>query len=350
LLKRQIDWAGSSKKASASNYDPGETLVQKSQTRLFAATLFLIALAFSAKAQQGWTPTRVGLAGKDLNTVFFLDSKRGWVGGDGGFLARTDDGGTSWVRQPVDTPDAINDIYFRDKEIGFVLAGNAVFSTRDDGARWSEVRRFLPREFDGADVELYSVRFSSKKKGWVVGSVSKNDRVTDSILLYTEDGGETWRRQRAPSRLELIHIEFASDKRGWIVGTGGTILTTTDGGENWIEQDSKTAATIYHLDFRGEKRGIAVGERGTILRTTDGGNTWTPVTIKARATLLSVQFIDDNSGWAIGRSGTMLRTDDAGATWVEQESGTKQNLYGLYFVKKAGWAVGGDGMLLRYQQ
>lgn len=324
--------------------------MQKSQIRLFTATLFLIAVAFSGKAQQGWTATRAGLAGRDLNTIFFLDNKRGWVGGDGGFLARTDDGGTSWVRQPVDTPDAVNDIYFRDKEIGFVLAGNAIFSTRDDGAHWTEVRRFLPREFDGADVELYSVRFSSKKKGWVVGSVSKNDRVTDSILLYTEDGGETWRRQRAPSRLELIHIEFANDKRGWIVGTGGTILTTVDGGQNWTKQDSKTAATIYHLDFRGEKRGIAVGERGTILRTTDSGNTWTPVPIKTRATLLSVQFIDDNSGWAIGRLGAILRTDDAGTTWVEQESGTKQNLYGLYFVKKAGWAVGGDGMLLHYQQ
>ncbi|MEO7969878.1 MAG: hypothetical protein ABI698_01160, partial [bacterium] len=138
--------------------------MQNSPTRLFAATLFLIALAFSAQAQQGWTPTRAGLAGKDLNTVFFLDGQRGWVGGDGGFLARTDDAGTSWVRQTIDTPDAINDIYFRDKEIGFVLAGNAVFSTRDDGARWTEVRRFLPKEFDGADVELYSVRFSSKKK------------------------------------------------------------------------------------------------------------------------------------------------------------------------------------------
>jgi len=128
--------------------------VQKSQTRLFTATLFLIACAFPAKPQQGWTATRIGLAGRDLNTVFFLDNKRGWVGGDGGFLARTDDGGTSWVRQTVDTPDAINDIYFRDKEIGFVLAGNGIFATRDNGARWSEVRRFLPKEFDGADVGL----------------------------------------------------------------------------------------------------------------------------------------------------------------------------------------------------
>ena len=295
-------------------------------------------------------PTRVGPPGQDLNTVFFLNSKRGWVGGDKGFLSRTDDGGHSWVQQTVETTNAINDIYFRDKEDGFLIAGNAIFATRDNGTHWTEVRRFLPREFDDADVELYSIRFSSKKKGWVVGSVSKDDRVIDSILLYTEDGGETWGRQRAPSRLELIHIEFANDKRGWIVGTGGTILATVDGGQSWAKQEATTTATIYHLDFRGEKRGLAVGERGTILRTGDGGTNWTAVTIQTRATLLSVQFIDDDSGWAIGRNGTILRTEDAGLTWIEQESGSKQNLYGLYFVKKAGWAVGGDGMLLRSQQ
>jgi len=31
--------------------------------------------------------------GQDLNTVYFLDSKRGWVGGDNGFLSHTEDGG-----------------------------------------------------------------------------------------------------------------------------------------------------------------------------------------------------------------------------------------------------------------
>ena len=35
------------------------------------------------------------------------------------------------------------------------------------------------------------MRFSSKKKGWVVGSISKRERVVDSILVYTDDGGET---------------------------------------------------------------------------------------------------------------------------------------------------------------
>jgi photosystem II stability/assembly factor-like uncharacterized protein len=311
-----------------------------------AATVLTFAVTAAA---QSWVATKVGTSGQDLNTVYFLDSKRGWIGGDGGFLSRTEDGGRTWIRQSVGTTDAINDIYFRDKEAGFLLAGNRIFVTRDNGTRWSEVRIFLPAEFDNADVELYSVRFSSKKKGWVVGSISRKDRVIDSILIYTNDGGETWGRQRAPSRVELIHIDFVSDKRGWIVGNGGTILATVDEGQTWTKQTSGTTSTLYHVDFRNDKRGWTVGERGTILRTSDGGQTWWPVATNIKATLLSVRFLNDDDGWAVGRSGTILRTEDAGRTWVQQETTTKENLYSLHFNSKIGWSVGGDGTILRYE-
>src|SRR5882724_7137702 len=240
---------------------------------VFASALFLLTLSLPLAAQDGWVVTKLGAGGQDLNTVYFLDSKRGWVGGDGGYLSRTDDGGRTWVRQIVGTTDAINDIYFRDKEAGFLLAGNTIFVTHDSGTRWSEARRFLPAEFEGASVELYSVRFSSKKRGWVVGSISKNDRVVDSIVVYTDDQGLTWQRQRAPSRFELIHLDFVDDKHGWIVGADGAILYTFDGGQSWSKQTSGTNATLYHVAFRDEQRGWAVGERGTILKTTDGGQT-----------------------------------------------------------------------------
>jgi photosystem II stability/assembly factor-like uncharacterized protein len=314
------------------------------------ALVVLLAVASSTPAQEGWTATRISSAAQDLNTVFFLDSKRGWVGGDKGFLGRTDDGGRTWIRQNVATTDAINDVYFRDKEDGFLIAGNTIFVTQDNGTLWSEIRRFPPADFDGASVELYSVRFSSKKKGWVVGSVSRRDRVIDSILVYTDDGGETWKRQRAPVRSELIHIDFDNDRRGWIVGAEGTIINTVDGGLTWSRQNSGTTAALYHTEFRNDKRGWAVGERGTILRTSNGGITWTPVTANVRSTLLSVEFVSDDEGWAVGRSGTILRTSDAGVTWIHQESTVRQNLYALHFNKKIGWAVGGNGMILRYER
>jgi len=317
--------------------------------KFLAAICLLFTLASVSQAQGGWVPFKINTGGNDLNTVYFLDSKRGWVGGDGGFLSSTNDGGQSWVRQTVSTTAGINDIYFRDKEAGFLLAGNSIFVTRD-GNNWTRSRIFAPEEFEGADVELYSVRFSSKKKGWVVGSVSKRERVVDSILVYTDDGGETWRRQRAPSRLELIHIDFVSDKRGWIVGADGTILLTRDAGASWTKQNAGTTSTLYHIDFRDDKKGWAVGEHGTLLRTDDGGETWAIVPTNVNVTLLSVQFLNDDEGWVIGRGGTILRSSDQGKTWVRQESTTRQNLYSLIFNKKIGWAVGGAGIVLRYDR
>ena len=59
----------------------------------------LLTLAGSARAQ-GWVPFKINTGGNDLNTVYFLDSKRGWVGGDGGYLSHTEDGG-----QIVDAPE-----------------------------------------------------------------------------------------------------------------------------------------------------------------------------------------------------------------------------------------------------
>lgn len=324
--------------------------IRRGLTQCAIAFLVLPAAAFVTLAQQGWIATKISSATGDLNTVFFLDNKLGWVGGDNGFLGRTDDGGRTWVRQSVATDAAINDIYFRDKEDGFLIAGNAIFVTHDNGMQWSEARRFPPTEFDGATVELYSVRFSSKKKGWVVGSVSKRDRVVDSILVYTDNEGETWQRQRAPTRSELIHIDFDNDRRGWIVGAEGTIMNTVDGGLTWNRQTSGTTATLYHTEFRNDKRGWAVGKGGTILRTNDGGITWTPVTSGILSTLLSVEFISDEEGWAVGRAGTILRTDDAGVSWIQQEATVKNNLFALHFKKKIGWIVGANGVVLRYER
>jgi len=317
-------------------------------TRFSAAVFLLLAVLGSAHAQ-GWQPFKMNTGGNDLNTVYFLDSKRGWAGGDAGFLSHTEDGGLSWVPQPVGTKAAINDIYFRDKEVGFLLAGNSIFITRD-GTKWTQSRIFLPEEFEGADVELYSVRFPSKKKGWVVGSISKRERVVDSILVYTDDGGETWRRQRAPSRLELIHVDFVSDKRGWIVGDGGTVLFTRDAGVSWTKQNVGTTGTLYHVDFRDDRNGWVVGERGTVLRTTDGGETWVTIPTSVSVTLLRIQFVNDDDGWAVGRGGTILRSRDEGKTWIREESTTKQNLYSINFNKKIGWVVGGAGIVLRYER
>jgi len=149
--------------------------------------------------------------GRDLNAVYFNDYKRGWIGGDEGYLARTEDGGVSWIEQRLPTRNSINDVYFVSKEKGFVLAGETIFST-SEGSQWLQAHTFSPADFDGAAPELYSLRFDGKKRGWVVGSVSRGDSVVDSILAITRDGGATWQVLQAPSRQELIHITSSTTR------------------------------------------------------------------------------------------------------------------------------------------
>ncbi|MFN6963335.1 MAG: YCF48-related protein [Pyrinomonadaceae bacterium] len=301
-----------------------------------------------AAAQSAWAPSKAP-TNADLVAVYFTSSKTGWVAGDGGYLAATGDGGRTWVRQAISTTENINEIYFRNDDNGYLVAGTKLFITRDGGRSWVETRIHDPREFGGATPEFLSIRFADKKRGLAIGSLlnAKGD-VVDSLVMRTVDGGETWKRVRVPSRLELFHLDFNGSDRAWIVGDQGLILATADSGATWRVQPSGTTAALFNVDFRDDEEGYAVGETGTILRTDNGGSRWEKVKTAWRDTLMRVDFADDKNGWAVGHRGTILRSSDRGRSWVRQESRTTANLYGLFLTKKFGFAVGADGTLVNY--
>lgn len=325
-------------------------MTRKNFLFLFSLVALFFANALLINAQTGWTNAPKPATQGDINTVFFADSERGWIGGDDGYLAMTKDSGRSWTKLSLNTGDSINDIYFRGSDKGYVLAGDRIFSSTDGGATWREDRIFRAGEFGKATPDLWSIRFSDKKRGFVVGSVSQGDNVVDSLLIQTTDGGTTWRRVYVPTKNELLHVDFANEDRGWIVGDNGTILTTDDGGLTWRLRETKTTAKLFHVDFKNSNSGWAVGRRGLILRTEDGGATWQTVNSNVQRDLLSVEFVNEKNGWIVGRGGTILRSEDGGKTWIKQDSKTTDNLYALFIGKKYGWAVGGKGLILRYER
>ena len=67
-----------------------------------------------------------------------------------------------------------------------------------------------------------------------------------------------------------------------------------------------------------------------------------------RETLVNIAFTNNNQGWIVGWNGTILRSSDGGKNWVEQESGTRANLYGLSAVKNGVWVSGAEGFVLKY--
>ncbi len=323
-------------------------IISKKITFFYIFTSLSVVPAFHA--QSSWNQIKNG-ATSDLVAVYFTSAERGFVAGDKGYLAQTTDGGRTWARQLLNADEDINEIYFRNDKNGYVVAGKKMFLTNDGGRSWREIKIYDPKSFRTAAPEFLSVRFADKKRGLIVGSLlNKNDEVIDSLVMRTDDGGETWWRVMVPSKLELFHLVFAGSSRGWIVGDKGLILTTRDGGLSWQKQTSGVDKTLYNVDFRDSEEGYVVGGKGTILRTENGGETWELVKTNFPNTFLRVDFADNKNGWIVGYGGTILRSGDKGKTWIKQESNTKEHLYGLFMMKKYGWAVGAKGLIVEYQK
>ncbi|CAN5634695.1 hypothetical protein BH24ACI2_BH24ACI2_02720 [soil metagenome] len=322
------------------------SIIQKTILLVFS---ILCAVPIS-NAQSGWTFNKSGGAG-DLVTVFFTSAERGFVAGDDGYFAYTTNGGKTWSKQFVYTEENINEIYFRNNDNGYVVASKKMFLTDDGGRSWREIKIYNPNDFKNVAPEFLSIRFADKKRGLIVGSLlNKDDEVVDSLVMRTDDGGETWSRILVPSKRELFHLDFVNSSRGWIVGDKGIILVTYDGGVNWQVQQAGTDKALYNVDFRDDKNGFAVGGKGIILRTENGGETWEIVKTEFPNTFLRVDFADDKNGWIVGYGGTILRSADKGKTWIRQELATKENLYGLFMTKKYGWAVGANGLIIHYER
>lgn len=314
---------------------------------LFICFVFLCEFA---RAQTNWKINRAKGSG-DLVAVFFTSAENGWIAGDNGFLAHTESGGRAWTQQDIGTTENINEIYFRNDNNGYLVAGKKLFITKDGGRNWNETRIFKANDFRNSSPEFLSIRFADKKRGIVIGSLlNKKDEVVDSLVMRTEDGGETWQRILVPTKLELYHLDFVGSLRCWIVGDGGLILTSYDGGATFQKQTSGTDKDLYNVDFRDENEGYAVGSKGTILRTENGGSNWSSVKTIFPETMMRVDFADDKNGWIVGYGGSILRSNDKGKTWTKQTAETKEHFYGLYMMKRFGWAVGANGVVVEYKK
>lgn len=313
------------------------------------AVLILTIFAFSGAvvAQQGWQ-SRVSGTTEDLVSVYFAENDKGWIAGDNGFLAHTTNRGATWTKVELGTSENINEIYFRNEKNGYLVAGREMFQTDDAGNSWRKVSLYREVEARGTP-EFLSIKFADRRRGIAVGSIlNSRGAVIDSLVLRTEDGGETWQRVPVPPKTELFHLDFVGSSRVWIVGDRGVVLFSDNGGESFRQQQTGVERALYNVDFRDSKEGYAVGGRGTILRTEDGGVTWEKVTTSFPGTFMRVDFADDKNGWIVGHGGLILRSNDRGKTWIKQDSGTEQRIFGLFINKRVGWAVGASGTLLEY--
>ena len=313
---------------------------------ILAVSLSVLAAAAAVSAQQGWSQGQTikqGGGAAAVNAVFY-DGDDIWVVGARGFVARSYDDGETFNEVQVGTTEGLNDVYMRGNKIWIVGDQGTIVRSTDDGRSFIKTASSPAAggsQNQPSPVDLYSVVFTDPNRGFIVGD--------HGLILATSDGGLSWQQQRSGTEAQLFHLSFQGN-RGWVVGTGGVVFHTDDGGKNWYPQRSGVTEDLNRVYMVSDQKGLITGDKGTLLDTENGGATWSRVALRLNEPLFGVSFTDKKTGWVVGYGGRIIRTYDGGHNWVEQSSGTQADLFGVSFHKNRGYAIGREGVVMRYYE
>jgi photosystem II stability/assembly factor-like uncharacterized protein len=161
-------------------------------------------------------------------------------------------------------------------------------------------------------------------------------------VLYSDDNGATWTQAKVPTRQMLTSVFFVNDKKGWVTGHDSLILATEDGGETWTEQfiDLEREAPLLDIWFKNAEHGFAVGAYGVMLETTDGGAQWDDISDRLdnedQRHLNGITEIKDAGLFVVGEMGSMYRSADWGQTWETVEGPYEGSLFGVSGTSESG--------------
>ncbi|WP_428658893.1 WD40/YVTN/BNR-like repeat-containing protein [Runella sp.] len=284
--------------------------------------------------------------------MHFPDSQIGYAVGSsyqkGGVVAKTTDGGDTWVSALIDGgTSTFVDVYFINSQTGWIVNRDGkIKKTTDGGTTWATYT--AP---DSPD--LTGIHFVNAQTGWAVAWGGK--------IVKTSDGGVNWTTQNSGTTKNLFACFFVNEQTGWVVGENNTILKTTNGGTSWVLQASGTSATPWYTDvyFVNDQTGWAVNHEGRCSGTTDGGNTWITTLVGEGFEHVDVKFFNTSTGWITcndfnnGGVNTTFKTTDGGVNWTPYSLGISgfQNLMSSSFTDEnhgCAYSSAGDGRFLKY--
>jgi photosystem II stability/assembly factor-like uncharacterized protein len=224
---------------------------------------------YIAKTDDGgltWNPIDINDYEVKLEPVSFADSLHGITGGPGGTYYLTEDGGSTWEKSGIPWAGDVTSIHYPDNDTLWLTAGDKeLYHSDDGGATWDDLSDDLP---PGTFI-ISGVWFHDKNKGVITGTTG---------IYYTENGGAAWNEAGGDSVVSGDEIQFIDDKTGWTTGSTSLsrcdVYRTDDGGKSWVWQYS-AISEIAGFFFLNRDVGWVVNEEGNLFHTDDGGYSWT---------------------------------------------------------------------------
>jgi photosystem II stability/assembly factor-like uncharacterized protein len=247
-----------------------------------------------------------------------------------GALARTEDGGETWVNVGVPTGGDVRDVSFPQASLGYALdSGGGVFRTENGGQSWS----VLDAEAAEPPLAIHS------PDGSIVLLIGPRG------MLRSTDGGETF----APHRDRVVRVRTLTDvdrAGGAIVAFGPRVIAlSTNAGASWRRIVRPTqGAEVQHVDFVSPRAGYVLETDGRLYATRDRGRTWTEVIGTGHTDGRQLAFGDARSGWlTLGAetNAVALRTSDGGRSWRPQIIGPGRGMFIASPAPRTGFAAFG---------
>mmetsp|Transcript_18505 Transcript_18505/g.35154 ORF Transcript_18505/g.35154 Transcript_18505/m.35154 type:complete len:407 (-) Transcript_18505:120-1340(-) len=355
--------------------------VTKSATTAAAAALGAAGLnaapqSAEAASSKMWTPVPLPF-GETLYDIDFDSETHGYLVGARGSFAETNDGGKTWEPRSFSNLDPEEEVTYRFQVASFTNGEGWVLGkptlmlhTKDSGKTWERIP--LSPKLPGEPTAILSL------------GENKAEMVTSQGAVYvTENAGRNWKAQvketidATLNRISSSGVSGASYFTGNIINQvrdengaylavssrGNFFLTWEPGSDFWIPHNRGTPRRIQNMGFVENKikKGVWMTLNGGKLLISPNEPDLTKddfdfkeANIKTGGYgITDVAWRTDNEVWAVGGSNTMYVSMDGGKNFSFDSSANSipGNLYNVKFFPEygnMGWALGSNGLLLRY--
>jgi photosystem II stability/assembly factor-like uncharacterized protein len=252
----------------------------------------------------------------------------GWVLGKPTLLLHTKDGGKSWERIPLSPklPGEPTGILATGPNCAeMITSSGAVYTTENAGRNWkAQVKETI-------DATLNRISSSGVSgASYFTGSIVNEQRDSKGAYLAVSSRGNfflTWEpgqdfwiphNRGTPRRIQNMGFVRGDIKNGlWMTLNGGKLLVTD------------ASVDLNSEEFPFNEANIKTGGYG----------------------ITDVAWRTENEVWAVGGSNTMFVSYDNGKNFQFDKSANDipGNLYNVKFLESGGWALGSNGLLLKYE-